>query len=152
MERSTLWSHFKAPVLHCWWLSSVAQQSVSWADDHIHFKCWKTCHFEKKKRFREQAPLLRKARKMDFCVFLPHITYQVERGRLKFRIIWINLPIIRRISPQLFEVTLLLTLFTVGWIEEMRTSPPTLKQQTWKVFFFMGQSSHMLPKPLYLSN
>lgn len=91
---------------------------------------------KKKKRFREQAPLLRKGRKMDFCVFLPHVTHQVERGRLKFRIIWINLPLIRTINTQLFEVTLLLPLCTVGWIEEMRTSPPPWNN-THERFFFL---------------
>lgn len=47
VERSVLWSHFKARVWDCSWLSFMAQQSVSWADDHIHFQCWQTCHFEK---------------------------------------------------------------------------------------------------------
>lgn len=74
---------------------------------------------------------------MDFCVFIPHVTSEVEWGRLKSQIIWTNLPPIRTIDTQLFEVTLLLTLCTVGWTEEIRTPPPTLKQQTWKVFLWV---------------
>lgn len=50
MERSVLWSHFKASAQDYWWLSSTAQQSVSWTDDHIHFKCWQTCHFQVQRR------------------------------------------------------------------------------------------------------